>query len=59
MDLCIVSRCSRQIAIGNGGPTSALQSIGGKPLFGHRFAYFGPIYIYMFIENKKKLSLYM
>ena len=33
MDLSIASPFSRQIAIGNGGPTSALEPMGANPTF--------------------------
>ena len=33
VNLSIASVFSRQIAIGNGGPTSALKSMGAKPSF--------------------------
>ena len=35
---------SRQIAIGNAGPTSALESMGGKPFLRHHFVNIAPIY---------------
>ena len=42
--LCIASPFSRQIAIGNAGPTSALESMGGKPFLRHHFVNIAPIY---------------
>ena len=33
VNLCIASPISRQIAIGNAGPASALESMGGKQTF--------------------------
>ena len=33
VDLCIASPFSRQIAIGNAGPNSALEAMGGKSIF--------------------------
>ena len=35
---------SRQIAIGNAGPTSALESMGAKPTFRCHFLNIGPSY---------------
>ena len=40
----IASPFSWQIAIGNGGPTSALESMGAKPTFRCHFFNIGPSY---------------
>ena len=37
VDLCIASPFSWQIVIGNAGPASTLQSMGGKLFFRHHF----------------------
>ena len=44
VDLCIAALFSRQIAIGNAGPSLALESMGGKPFFRHHFVNIAPIY---------------
>ena len=44
VDLSIALPFSRQIAIGNAGPTSALESMGGKPFLRHHFVNTAPIY---------------
>ena len=44
VDLCIALPFSRQIAIGNAGPTSALESMGAKQTFGCHFVNIGPSY---------------
>ena len=41
---CIASPFSRQIAIGNAGPSLALESMGGKPTFRCHFLNIGPSY---------------
>ena len=40
----IASPFSRQIAIGNAGPTSALESMGAEPTFRCHFLNIGPSY---------------
>ena len=42
--LCIASSFSRQIAIGNAGPTSTLESMGAKRHFHCIFLNIAPIY---------------
>ena len=44
VDLCIASPFSRQIAIGNAGPTSALESMGLNRTFRCHFLNIGPSY---------------
>ena len=44
VNLCIASLFSRQIAIGNAGPTSALESVGAKPTFCCHILNIGAIY---------------
>ena len=44
MILCIASTFSGQIANGNAGPTSALDSMGPKPTFRCHFFNIGPSY---------------
>ena len=42
--LCIASPFSLQIAIGNAGPSLALESMGAKPTFRCNFLNIGPSY---------------
>ena len=44
VDLCIASPFSKQIAIGNAGPISALESMEAKPTFRCHFLNIGPSY---------------
>ena len=44
VDLCIASPFSRQIAIGNAGPISALESMGPNQTFRCHFLNIGPSY---------------
>ena len=44
VDLSIASPFSRQIAIGNAGPSLALESMGPKPTFRWHFLNIGPSY---------------
>ena len=44
VDLRIALLFSGQVAIGNAGPTSALQSMGAKPTFRCHFLNIGPSY---------------